>query len=366
MFEFTTQTILNSVVPTTVQAFRNGTVPVGANFIKAGQDDNAPVVRIGNCRFDKEVILDVQKKIHSEELLTEITFDMADVVGTPGNYRIMLYLGLNMSSQDAFYANDFVYKGKPLFIEFPVKEGDTAAGVASRVLAIAKKYMLFMLDNAPMLKVSAKNGKVTFKGVTGYQNIRSAALQKFNPQASTFDCCNYRGDYEDIKVGVPLNWTMDENGVITVGAMTLGEDGQLRGLEENEIGITPGVEAFCDYNWIIHNLRIPTGANTDFWSVNKNEMPVPGGKYNQYIIRMCKKRDGIAGEVVGQRALSVTTHVFYVLDAGTNTQPFEDFIATLESEKQLHRADDVFADPFNPPYESESTQTPNPGEQGAG
>jgi hypothetical protein len=81
---------------------------------------------------------------------------------------------------------------------------------------------------------------------------------------------------------------------------------------------------------------------------------------------MCKKRDGIAGEVVGQRALSVTTHVFYVLDAGENAKPFDDFIKTLESTKQLHRADDVFADPFNPPYESASAQTPNPGEQGAG
>ena len=35
-------------------------------------------------------------------------------------------------------------------------------------------------------------------------------------------------------------------------------------------------------------------------------------KYTQFIIRLCKERDGISGEIVGARAKSVTTHVLYV------------------------------------------------------
>jgi hypothetical protein len=96
-----------------------------------------------------------------------------------------------------------------------------------------------------------------------------------------------------------LIWTANkETGVVTIGTQTLDVDG-LRDLEDTEVGIEPGLEAFGDYNWMIHNLRLPTIANTYFWSVTKSEMPVVGGNYTQFIIRVCKERDGIAGEVVG-------------------------------------------------------------------
>jgi hypothetical protein len=72
---------------------------------------------------------------------------MEDIIPTTANEattgRIVLYIGLSMNCQDPFYANDFVYKGKPLFIEFPVKYGETADTVAKRVKAIADKYLLF-------------------------------------------------------------------------------------------------------------------------------------------------------------------------------------------------------------------------------
>jgi len=113
-------------------------------------------------------------------------------------------------------------------------------------------------------------------------------------------------------------WIADSvTGEVTVDTKTLDSDGA-RDLTEDEVAITPGIEAFGDYNWIIHNLRLPTLANTYLWSANKSEMPVVGGTYTQFIIRMCVDRDGIAGGVVGQRATSVTTHVLYVLDQGNN------------------------------------------------
>jgi len=48
-----------------------------------------------------------------------------------------------MGSQDSFYANDLVYKGKPLYIEFPILATDTAEAIATRIVKIANKYMLF-------------------------------------------------------------------------------------------------------------------------------------------------------------------------------------------------------------------------------
>ena len=59
-------------------------------------------------------------------------------------------------------------------------------------------------------------------------------------------------------------------------------------------------------------------------------MPAVGGKYVQYIIQICKDRDGIAGEVVGQRAHSVTNHVFWVPLA--LAEEFEGAAADTESD----------------------------------
>ena len=352
MFNFTTQTIFNSIVKTTENAVREKTAPKGYNIIvKDGA--NGPELRIGNTRFNKDNILDIQIKNHTVENLAKVEFDMAKVITLvttgdkdvqEGSYRIALYLGLSMSSQDSFYANDFVYKGKPLFIEFPIGASDDAEAVANRIVKIANKYMLLVAQDK-ILDVAAEDGKVSFTGINGYQLIKKAIIQKYDPNANQIDCCNNNGDFIDIIHGVPVTYTADPaTGEITVGEQTVGDDGELRDLADNEVAIEPGIEAFGDYNWIIHNLRLPTMANTYFWAVTKSEMPIPGGEYVQFIIRMCKERDGIAGEVVGQRATSVTTHVLYVLDQGDNVATVKTELAKLATAKT--DADDALADPF--------------------
>jgi len=151
MFNFTTQTIFNSVIKTTENAVRTKTAPKGYNVITK-DSANGPELRIGNTRFNKNNILDIQIKNHTVENLAKVTFDMAALGTTEeetttfenGSYRIALYIGLSMNSQDSFYANDLVYKGKPLYIEFSVKSSDTANTIAKRIVKIANKYMLFV------------------------------------------------------------------------------------------------------------------------------------------------------------------------------------------------------------------------------
>ena len=275
-------------------------------------------------------------------MISLVTADSKDV--QEGNYRIVIYIGLSMNSQDSFYANDFVYKGKPLFIEFPVTASDTAETIGKRIVKIANKYMLFVAQEK-ILDVSEDEGKVTFEAVNGYQLIKKAMLQKYDPNAKQIDCCNNNGDFVNIINGVPVTYTTDPTtGEVTVGTQTLDMDG-LRDLEDNEVAIEPGLEAFGDYNWIIHNLRLPTLANTYFWAVTKSEMPVVGGNYTQFIIRVCTERDGIGGEIVGQRATSVTNHVLYVLDQGNNVDTVKSILSSLATAKT--DADDALADPFS-------------------
>ena len=350
MFNFTTQTIFNSIKKSEVGA---GVKPAkDANLLVSSTDK--PEVRIGNTRFNKANVLDIQMKNATEENLASVTFDISKVLEIAtaeegstqaGTYRVVLYIGLSMNSQDSFYANDFVYKGKPLYIEFAVKNGESAAAIAKKMVNIANKYLLFTAQEK-ILDISADGNNITFAGVNGYQQIKKAVFQKFDPEASPIDCCNSNGDYVDLVVGVPVVWTADENGVVTTKDKVLDEGGELRDLADDEVAIAPGIEAFCDYNWIIHNLRLPTLANTYFWAVNKSEMPVVGGKYVQFIIRLIAERDGIGGEVVGQRATSVTNHVLYVLDQGQNVNIVKTELAKLVDAIKTD-ADDKMKNPFN-------------------
>lgn len=359
MFNFTTQTVFNSVVLATETQVRNHTAPAGYNVITS-TGSNGPELRIGNTRFNQANVLDIQIKKHTVENLASVSFDLSDLQtsstvddgngGTttvtefvPGNYRIVLNIGLSMNSQDSFYANPFVYKGKPFFIEFPIKSAsESATTVGDRIVNIANKYMLFTAQEK-ILNVTNTSGEVKFEGTNGYQQITKAVLQKYEENAKTFDCCTYLGDFVDKIIGVPATWTTDSSGVVTTDNKTI-DGNSARAIASNETPIAPGIEAFGDYNWMIHNLRLPTLANTYFWSANKSEMPVVGGNYTQFIIRMKADRDGVAGQVVGQRATSVTTHVLYVLDQGSNVSTITTKLTALATPDT--DADTVLVDPF--------------------
>lgn len=355
MFNFTTQTVFNSVVKTTESDVRNKTAPKGYNVITR-TGTNGPELRIGNVRFNKDIVLDVQKKVHTPENLAKVEFDITKLIAAvtakdgetqAGDYRVALYLGLSMNSQDSYYSNDFVYKGKPFYVEFNITATDTAATAAAKIKKVADKYILFMTQEK-ILDVTVDGTKVAFTGVNGYQQIKKASIQKFDPEAKPLGCCNTLGEYIDIIVGVPVTWTQNmTTGVVTTTKKTL-VDGVLRDLDEDtEVAIEPGLEAFGDYDWMIHNLRLPTLANTYFWAVTKSEMPSAGGEYTQFIVRICVERDGIGGEVVGQRATSVTTHVLYVLDQGENVKTIENELKkVVEGETIKTDADTVLAEPF--------------------
>ena len=361
MFNFTTQTVYNSIVEATV-AQKGDRVPKNANLILNTIQDTNPTLRIGNTRFVLADIIDIQVKNPSLESLTSVTFDVTDLVDkvtgddAPNEItaRVALWLGLSMASQDSYYANALLYKGKPLYVEFPVKKGDDAETVANRVKNIANKFFLLQTEEK-ILDITVDDAEVTFTGVNGYQQIRKAALQWYNPESKSIDCCANEGAFEDLYVGVPVIYTIDgETGLATAGetAQKLDEDGTPTDLADNEVAILPGLEAFGDYNWIIHNLRLPTAANTGFWSPTRGEMPVVGQQYTQFIIRMKKERDNIMGEIVGARGTSVTTHVIYAAGLASDaTSPagkvnkalFTDLGATSV---KLTDADDKLEAPF--------------------
>ena len=359
MFNFTTQTVYNQI----------STTGAKKNLIDHSSDSKTPSLRIGNTRFDAKDITSIQVKAPSAEQLASITFDMADVIPQEGETtaRIVLYLGLTMGSNDSFYSNALVYKGKPFYVEFPVKSTDAVDAVAKKVKAIADKFILFQTGEkdkildvtytaTPASGNDAAVGTVTFACVNGYQIIKKAALQTYDPKAYTIDCCADQGDFVNVKVGVPVIYKVVNGEIKTKDANNkqyfLDEAGTETELGADQIAILPGLEAFGDYNWIIHNLRLPTAANTGFWSPAKqaDELPIVGQVYTQFIVTLCVERDGIAGQVVGNRATSVTTHVLYVAgkhtENGSAAKAVYDAFNALKSSAIATTADTKLVNPY--------------------
>ena len=193
-----------------------------------------------------------------------------------GIYRLKLYIRLS-GSQNSYYSNDFVFKGKPFVYEFKIASNSTTAtDVAKEIKRVIDKIQAFYGDK--YIKTEVAGDKLTIHGVDEYQLFTEAKIQKLNTAANN-----------------PLTNEVFED--VTEGT------------------ITKSVEGFGTYTHILKDLRLPTIEARKFEAVNQEELPVPGAKYNQYIIEYKVDRGLFGGAAVGQQVTSKTTHVFYVLDS---------------------------------------------------
>lgn len=110
---------------------------------------------------------------------------------------------------------------------------------------------------------------------------------------------------------------------------------------------TENIAEFGTYNYMIHNLRLPTNANIRFASQAEVEMPVKGGKYNQYTFEYTVPRRLGGLSVAGQKNWSTTTHTFFVEKNAVNDkdQNFETILSDIEivpvSRAEGHKNDDL-------------------------
>lgn len=111
---------------------------------------------------------------------------------------------------------------------------------------------------------------------------------------------------------------------------------------------TENVAEFGTYNYMIHNLRLPTHANIRFASQAEVEMPVKGGKYNQYSFEYTVPRRLGGLSVAGQKTESTTMHTFFVLDSGSNIADFEALLPRMKDEEGEETAAANIAASINP------------------
>ena len=329
MFNWTTTTLINEYV-----GYPGGFIVDDALIARSGNtltsdmkgekvrwyvdktDANDPVLRVGrHFRFAASNVVAVYKREHNDPELAKVNIDLTPITEA-GFYRIAIYVRLSQGSQDSYYANDFVFKGKPFYIEFQVKQAQLAdkAALAKKVVAIAKKYMNLQYEY-PLLTITADGTKVVIEATDEYQRFKVVELQElsegFNP-----DCCHPLDVYEPID-------SLDPESDAYQGNIVYAEDA-------TDHHLLKGKEGFGTYRHITKDLRLPTAANTRWTRIAADETPQLGGKYDEYVIYMCVNRGVMGSDAVGDLVKSRTTHVFYVLHDGC-TDLIEDWETALLS-----------------------------------
>lgn len=282
MFQFTTTNVINS----------NQDLTTGKALWSADSTDSFNVKRVNN--FKKDNIVSVTKAPYMAPRLAKAELDLSSANGVKGDaYRISIYIRLDQSSQSSYYSNDMVFKGKPLSLEFNWNK-DTAAEVAEEVERLFKKYQIAVYEK-PLVKIEAKGAILEITATDQYQRFYTVALEKFNPKAY-----HGMGDYTPVCKAVEK----------TIGD---GKGQYITNPEwDTKNTIYQGIEGFGTYEWLLHNLRLPTTARTRVFAMNSDETPIPGAHYDEFVIHYCVNRGILGDNAVGDLVKSMTTHVFYV------------------------------------------------------
>lgn len=283
MFKYVTTTIIN-----TDKDFTTG-LPLWSS---QNEDLDEGVIGSFNVKrhlkFLKPNVIAIYKAEAYDPTFAKATIDLSSITQNQGVFRIAMYIRLS-GSQNSYYANDLVFKGKPLYIEFERKLDEDLSELAKKVAAIAKKYMSMVYEKE-IVKVSSSDTKVIIDATDEHQLFTKCDLEWYNPDGGFQFCCNSAGAYELVAKALPA----DDPEYDSLNTLVQGKQG------------------FGTYNWLLHNFRLPTAANTRWSRIIQDETPILGAKYNEYIIEYCTNRGILGSDAVGDLVRSKTQHVFYV------------------------------------------------------
>lgn len=245
-------------------------------------EQGGKALRIGNKLFEKRWVESIRKAEGHNYELCEAQVDLAALEATLKDYnvaRLYIYVGLE-GSEESIYANDWYRKGMPLSVSFAT--GD-AAVMAKEIVDTIKDFNVFTKVKK-VLDVTAEGGVLTIKGTHEHQRLQRIAIL-----------------VED------TDSVLHEEKVITE---------YIRNRKETATGIKSvkvGVNGFGTYSQLTKDLSLPTAAHTHWTSVTKDERPIVGALYTQYIISYyAPSTANPSFTAVGNRSMSETTHVFWV------------------------------------------------------
>lgn len=294
MFQFTTTNVLNSLKDLTTGKDLITTVDTSGK-------EEVMIKRIGN--FKKANVESIHYTVGSEAELAAVCMDLTNVVAKDKKYRLNMYIGLTQGSADSRYANDLYHKGKAFSIDFDGLA--TAAETVAKLADVLKKYDILVYGDK-QLNVYSSGALLALEAVNEYQRFVRVNIEELNASAY-FEM----GDYKVVKSLDDLKNVKEKN--------MANHDAVVKDGKPVAEGLFVGKEGFGTYSYLLHNLRLPTTARSGAFAWNKEESPVPGVVYDEYVIRYCANRGELGMNAVGDTVKSVTTHVIYVPSALSTT-----------------------------------------------
>lgn len=210
--------------------------------------------------------------------VAEVVFNLNPLVNQIGQYRILVDISL-----EGRYYSDYKYPWsefhKPIMAEFEIVSGMDLAAMVNAAVKALKSYIP---SDYKYAVVTSKGGVVKLIMSDPYQIIKAAKIQKVEEDGCLNGCSGVK--YEDVIVA-------------------------------SKDDITKNIAPFGTGEWLVENLRFPTYPNLRYAGVNDDEKPVASALYTQFAFEYVSPRRGLHGQgTVGQALVSVTHHVFYVLN----------------------------------------------------
>lgn len=267
MFDYTKETILNSVTDKNVQAI--------TGLLR--------IFRVGEYKVDYKSTNIADGKVYKAKGTegTKATATITAVAGNSGSNGGKYRVTVNMKNNSKFYADyaTAVWKfQKPIYAEFTVVGDSTDNTAALMATKIANAIKLALPENNKYITVTVDDDAVIITATDATDMFESVVIEKYEPNS----VLPSEGQY-----------------VVSTVVGTIAKT-------DNEVPFATG-------DWLIENLRFPSYPNTRYNSINGDEKPVPGQLYTQYSFRYIAERKNLSGiGSVGQRLVSITNHVFYI------------------------------------------------------
>lgn len=208
------------------------------------------------------------------------------------NYRLCLYIN-SIGNADPLFANDFVFKGRPVFVEFGA--GQTEEVLESLVKNL-NKYLNVTFDHQIIIPASElANEPADGKSEVSFEDVTVAT----DPNDATYLVCAN----EYMRIGKAIVEQYDEDKDTWKQILDL----------KIPTACFTGAEGFGTYDHLEKDYRLPTAANLRWKRPQADEMPRPGVQYDQVTVHYTVHRGHVGGMgAVGQQVTSETTHVFWI------------------------------------------------------
>lgn len=301
MFQFTREFIIND---NKGKLLKKGTGETPDEKVKFLYDEASETLLVDNLvNIRKQDVFSIWKNPHQDEAYDKVVVTPDPGIQLAEGDLVRLVITLGQEGRVISTFNDsYPDHSRQLFGEAVVK-ADKKVPIADLINSIknsrgyaSEEYVT--LTGTDTLTIEAKDC---------YTRVKGIRLVQVTPTATDGIACCHQPDAEVVLIKV-------------------GRKEMLGAGEQGVVLETEGTEGAGTVTRILKNMRLLTAANIDPFGTQKDERPVPGGKYTQYTVEMVTEHRHIGHQIMGAVDKSLSTIIFFVEEGAVSA-----FEAALEN-----------------------------------